>query len=80
MLLDVEEQNALTIMGNGKPVIKHTESDCWHVENVYRGVSFSMIPREGEPMFGLFRVSRRSFHLAGDRSLEPLNPGIKSSR
>src|ERR1700682_770046 len=72
MLGDVEVQNASTTMSDHKEAIEHTESDRWHGEEVHRRDGFPVISNKGEPAFGWLRVSRRSFHPAGNRSLRDL--------
>jgi hypothetical protein len=52
--------------------VEHTERNRWHGEEVHRRNRFPMVSKEGEPTFGRVKISRRSFHPTGDRSLGEL--------
>ena len=72
MLGDVEVQNAPTTMSNDKEAIEHTGSDRRHSEEGHRRDCLPVISKKGEPTLGCLRVSRRSFHPAGNRSFRAI--------
>ena len=66
---DVEMQNAPTIVADDEEAIEDAERDRRNGEEVHRGDSFPVVAQKGEPALGWFRIFRRSFPPAGDRSL-----------
>jgi hypothetical protein len=69
VLRDVELQNAPTVVADDKKAVEHTESDCWHGEEVHGRKGFSMVTQERKPGFRKHRISRCFAHPAGDGSL-----------
>src|SRR5450759_921472 len=69
MLRYVEMQDTPTIVADDEEAVEHPESDRWNREEVHGRNRFPVIPQKGEPALGWLRISRRSLHPAGDRSL-----------
>src|ERR1700730_7144804 len=69
MVCDIAMQDATTIVADDEEEAEHTERNRGHGEEVHRRNRLPMVAKEGEPPFGRRRISRRSFHPTGDRSL-----------
>src|SRR6266550_810029 len=69
VLRDVEVQDPPTVMTDHEEAVEDTKRDRWNSEEIHRRNGFPMIAQKGQPTFGQFWVSRRSFHPAGDGSL-----------
>src|ERR1700730_11886274 len=65
----VRVQDATAIVANDKKAVEHTESDCWHGEEVHRRNGFSMVAEKCKPAFRRLGISRRFAHPTGDGSL-----------
>jgi hypothetical protein len=72
MFRDVEVQNPSSVVGNDEEAMEHAEGDRRNREEVHCGDRFPMITQKGEPTLRWLRISRRSFHPAGDRSLRDI--------
>src|ERR1700694_4793034 len=79
MVCDIEMQDAPTIVADDEEAAEHTERNRWHDEEVHGRNRFPMVSKEGEPTLGRLRISRRSFHSTGDRSLGRSKPSMRSS-
>jgi hypothetical protein len=55
-----------------KKAVKRAERNSWDREEVHGCNGFSVVAQKGQPAFGQFRISRCSFHPAGDRSFRDI--------
>jgi len=69
MLRDVDVQNAPTIVADDEKTVEYAERDRWNREEIHCRNRFSMVSKEVQPALRRVRISRRSFHPAGDGSL-----------
>ena len=69
---DIKVQDSPTIVTDDEETVEHTELDRGNREEVHRGDRFSVISKKGKPAFCWLRVSRSSFHPAGNRSFRDI--------
>jgi hypothetical protein len=69
MLRDVNVQDAPAIVTDDEEAVEHAKRDRWHSEEIHGRNRFPMVSKKGQPALGPVRISRRSFHPTGDRSL-----------
>src|SRR6202040_105513 len=65
---NVEIHDTPPIVADDEEAIEHTEGDGRNGKEVHRPDGFPAISKKGKPAFCWLRVSRRSFHPAGNRS------------
>jgi hypothetical protein len=89
MWCDVTVQDATAIVADDKKAVEHTESDCWHGEEVHRGDGFPMVAEKCKPAFRRLGISPGFAHPTGDGSLGnsksehekfTMNPGCSPGR
>src|SRR5205807_2699921 len=69
---NVEMQDTPATVGDDKEAIEHTEGDGRNGKEVHRRDGFPVISKKGKPAFCWLRVSRSSFHPAGNRSFRDI--------
>ena len=69
MLGDINVQDPPPIMTDDEEAVEHAERIRWHREEIHGRNGFPMVAKEGQPVLGPVRISRRSFHSMGDGSL-----------
>src|SRR5438309_1224333 len=72
MSCDVEMHDATATVADDKEAIEHTEGDGRNGKEVHRRDGFSVISKKSKPAFCWLRVSRSSFHPAGNRSFRDI--------
>src|SRR5580704_16573799 len=69
---NVEIHDTPPIVADDEEAIEHTEGDGRNGKEVHRRDGFPVISKKGKPAFCWPRVSRRSFHTAGNRSFRDI--------
>ena len=69
---NVEIHDTPPIVADDEEAIEHTEGDGRNGKEVHRRDGFPVISKQGKPAFCWPRVSRRSFHPAGNRSFRDI--------